>query len=92
MARPKTTARHPLSMRLPQTDVELIDRAAKQQGRHRTEFVRDAAVRAAELVLLESALQRMSPGGFASFARAIAGPGRPARQLVKVLQRKAPWE
>jgi uncharacterized protein (DUF1778 family) len=79
-------------MRLPQNDVDLIDRAAKQQGRARTEFVRDAAVRAAQLVLLENALHRMSPEGFSSFARAVAGPGKAVKQLVKVLQRKAPWE
>jgi uncharacterized protein (DUF1778 family) len=45
---------HPLSMRLPEEDVSLIDRAAAIRGRSRTEFVRDAAVRAAEEVVLEA--------------------------------------
>ena len=35
---------HPLSMRLPDTDIALIDRAAGLRGRSRTEFVREAAV------------------------------------------------
>jgi len=83
---------HPLSMRLPPEDVELIDRAAGARGRSRTEFVREAAVRAAEQVLLERTLVRMSPQGFAAFARAIAGRGKPVRALVDVLKRKAPWE
>jgi uncharacterized protein (DUF1778 family) len=79
-------------MRLPPEDVELIDRAAGVRGRSRTEFVREAAVRAAEEVLLDRALVRMSPGGFAAFAKAIAGKGKPVRRLVEVLERKAPWE
>ncbi len=79
-------------MRLPAGDIELIDRAAGIHGRSRTEFVREAAVRAAEEVLLERALVRMSASGFGAFARAIAGRGRPVRELVAVLKRKAPWE
>ena len=92
MATPKTAALQPLSMRLPQGDVDVIDRAARQQGCARTEFVRNAAVRAAEQVLLEASLHRMTPEGFSSFARAVAGPGKPVKQLVKVLRRKSPWE
>ena len=38
---------HPLSMRLPEADIAIIDRAAGMRGRSRTDFVRDAAVRAA---------------------------------------------
>lgn len=83
---------HPLSMRLPAEDVELIDRAAGVRGRSRTEFVREAAVRAAEELLLERAFVRMSRGGFAEFTKAIAGKGRPVRALVERLRRKAPWE
>ncbi len=79
-------------MRLPERDVDLIDRAAVLSGRSRTEFVRDAAVRAAEGVLLDRALVRMTPSAFAAFARAIAGRGKPVRALVSVLERKAPWE
>lgn len=79
-------------MRLPASDIALIDRAASVHGRSRTDFVREAAVRAAEELLLERALVRMSATGFRAFARAIAGPGRAVRELVSVLSRKAPWE
>lgn len=79
-------------MRLPREDVELIDRAAGVRGRSRTEFLREAAVRAAEQVLLDRALVRMNPAGFAAFTKAIAGKGKPVRALVEVLKRKAPWE
>src|SRR5258707_11005320 len=55
---------HPLSMRLPEADIAIIDRAATLRGRSRTDFVRDAAVRAAEEVLMETKPVRMSAAGF----------------------------
>ena len=54
---------HPLSMRLLSADIAIIDRAACLLGRSRTEFMRDAAVRAAEEVIMENAVIRMSPEG-----------------------------
>jgi uncharacterized protein (DUF1778 family) len=83
---------HPLSMRLPKSDIAMIDRAANLRGRSRTDFVRDAAVRAAEKVLMESALVRMNPGGFAAFMAAITGPATPVPAMVDLFKRKAPWE
>jgi len=83
---------HPLSMRLPGADLAVIDRAARLRGRSRTEFVRDAAVRAAEDVLMEGALVRMSAAGFQSFSAAISGEPTPILQLVETLRREAPWE
>jgi uncharacterized protein (DUF1778 family) len=92
VARNAPRTEHPLSMRLPADDIDLIDRAARVRGRSRTEFVRDAAVRAAEDVLMERTIIRMSPEGFSAFAKAIAGSGRAVTALAKVLRRKAPWE
>jgi uncharacterized protein (DUF1778 family) len=65
---------HPLSMRLPAADIALIDRAATLRGRSRTDFVRDAAVRAAENVLMETVPIRMSSSGFKAFMAAVSGP------------------
>ena len=44
---------YPISMRLPEADVAMIDRAAGLRGRSRTDFVREAAVRAAEQGVIE---------------------------------------
>lgn len=52
---------YPISMRLPEADVAMIDRAATLRGRSRCDFVRYAAVRAAEEVVMEQSLIRMSP-------------------------------
>jgi uncharacterized protein (DUF1778 family) len=83
---------HPISMRLPEADIAMIDRAAGLRGRSRTDFVRDAAVRAAEDVLMENRLIRMSPEGFADFMAVVSGPAAPAPELVDLARRPAPWE
>lgn len=83
---------HPMSMRLPEADIAMIDRAAGLRGRSRTDFIREAAVRAAEDVLMESRLIRMSSEGFAEFMDALSTPGKAVDELVKVVERPAPWE
>lgn len=82
----------PMSMRLPESDVAIIDRAARLRGRSRTDFVRDAAVRAAEDVLMESGLVRMSAESFEAFVSVLAAPAAPVPELVELVRRPAPWE
>lgn len=83
---------YPISMRLPETDVAMIDRAAKLRGRSRTDFVRDAAVRAAEEVVMENRLIRMGPEGFADFMDVLSRPAAPVPEMVELAKRPAPWE
>lgn len=92
MARAAERKEHPLSMRLPETDIAIIDRAAALRGRSRTDFVRDAAVRAAEDVLMENAPIRMSPGGFKAFMTALSAPAAPVPEILALFERAAPWE
>lgn len=83
---------HPLSMRLPDADLAVIDRAAQLRGRSRTEFMRDAAVRAAEDAIMENTLLRVSPDGFQAFVAALDAPSKPVPAMVDLLKRPAPWE
>jgi uncharacterized protein (DUF1778 family) len=83
---------YPISMRLPEADIAIIDRAAGLRGRSRTDFVREAAVRAAEDVLLDQRLIRMSEEGFAEFLSALSAPAVPVPEMVELVKRKAPWE
>lgn len=83
---------YPISMRLPEADVAMIDRAAGLRGRSRTDFVREAAVRAAEEVLMENRLIRMSPEGFAEFMGVLAMQTALVPELVELMRRPAPWE
>jgi uncharacterized protein (DUF1778 family) len=92
MARVVERKEYPLSMRLPEADIAIIDRAAGLRGRSRTDFVREAAVRAAEEVLMENTLIRMSPEGFDAFLDVLAKPAAPVPEIVELIQRPAPWE
>jgi uncharacterized protein (DUF1778 family) len=83
---------HPISMRLPEADIAMIDRAAGLRGRSRTDFVREAAVRAAEDVLMENRLIRMGSEGFADFMAALSGAATPVPEMVDLAKRPAPWE
>ncbi|MCY3980761.1 MAG: DUF1778 domain-containing protein [Alphaproteobacteria bacterium] len=83
---------HPISMRLPEADVAIIDRAARLRGRSRTDFVRAAAVRAAEDVLMETDLIRMSAEGFADFMAVVSAPASLVPEMTEVVKRPAPWE
>lgn len=82
----------PLSMRLPEADIAVIDRAAQLRGSSRTEFVRDAAVRAAEDVIMEDMPLRMTGKGFESFLETLSAPAEAPDAMVEVLRRPAPWE
>jgi len=92
MRRTSERKEYPLSMRLPEADIAIIDRAAGLRGRSRTDFVREAAVRAAEEVLMETIPTRMSPEGFDAFLAVLAGPPKPVPEMVELAGRRAPWE
>ena len=92
MSRAVERKENPLSMRLPEADIAIIDRAATLRGRSRTDFVRDAAVRAAEDVLMETVLIRMSSAGFKTFMTALSGPATAVPEMVELFRRAAPWE
>lgn len=92
MARASERKEYPLSMRLPEADIAIIDRAAGLRGRSRTDFVREAAVRAAEDVLMETIPIRMSSEGFDAFLQVLAGPPESVPEMVELARRRAPWE
>ncbi len=82
----------PLSMHLPDADIAIIDRAAKLRGSSRTEFIRNAAVRAAEEVFLEHTINRMSLSGSGAFVDVLDLSAQPVPEMVALLPRPAPWD
>lgn len=92
MADPAQRKEHPVSMRLPDADLAIIDRAAGLRGRSRTDFVREAAVRAAEEVLMDTRVFRMNAKGFAHFLAEIDAPAQAVPALAELAQHAAPWE
>ncbi|MCF4127425.1 type II toxin-antitoxin system TacA family antitoxin [Methylobacterium sp. SyP6R] len=83
---------HPISMRLPESDLALIDRAARLRGRSRTDFVREAAVLTAEEVLMDQRLIRLDPEAFAEFMSIISAPATVVPEIVEIARHRAPWD
>jgi uncharacterized protein (DUF1778 family) len=81
-----------VSIRLPASDIAIIERAASLRGCSRTGFVREAAVRAAEDVLVEATPIRLSSDSFKAFVDMLSKPTAPSAEMTKLLGRKAPWE
>lgn len=84
--------RRSLSFRMPRRAVELIDRAAAQVHKDRTEFVLEAAVRQAEDVLRDQTVFRLSEKDYDRFIAVLDDPP-PANEHLKALMRRKPvWE
>jgi len=88
----RTSKRQTLNIRI-QPDIRgLIDRAAALAGRTRTDFVLDAARRAAEDTLLDRTLFTVSPQAYRQFLDRLDAPPRPNARLRKTMQTPAPWD
>jgi uncharacterized protein (DUF1778 family) len=70
----------------------LIDRAAQLVGKNRTDFVLDAARRAAEDALMERTVFAFNAKAYRTFVARLDAPPKPNRRLRKSLQTPAPWE
>jgi uncharacterized protein (DUF1778 family) len=86
------TRRDTLNIRIKPEVRGLIDRAAALQGKNRTEFVLEAARRAAEDALLDRTVFTLNPKAYAEFVARLDAPPRPNKRLRKSLQTPAPWE
>ena len=84
--------RESLNIRIKPEERGLIDRAARLQGKNRTDFVLEAARRAAEDALLDRTLLVVSPEAYAAFLKRLDAPPRPNARLRRTMQSRAPWE
>jgi uncharacterized protein (DUF1778 family) len=70
----------------------LIDRAAEARGTNRTDFILEAATRAAEDTLLERALIQVSAKAYSDFLQRLDAPAEPNARLRKTLKAQLPWK
>ncbi|MGA7564429.1 MAG: DUF1778 domain-containing protein [Desulfobaccales bacterium] len=93
MPKPKPTARrNTLNLRIKPDDRGLIDRAAQLTGKTKTDFVIEAARRAAQDALLDRTLLVVGPQAFHAFWARLDEPPHPNEKLRRALQTAAPWE
>lgn len=83
--------RDTLNLRVSAAARNLIDRAAESSGKTRTDFILEAARRAAEEVLLDRALLAVSPQAYAEFLARLDAPPKPNKRLRRTMQAKVPW-
>jgi uncharacterized protein (DUF1778 family) len=86
-----TTARHSLNLRIKPELRGLIDRAARLAGKNRTDFVLEAARRAAEDALLDRTVFTVSHEAYAKFLARLDAPPQPNKRLRRTMRKAAPW-
>ncbi len=70
----------------------LIDRAAEQLGKNRSEFMLEAARREATRVLLDQQLFLLDDKAYTQFTAALDQPPAENRRLQRLLTTKAAWD
>lgn len=84
--------RETLNIRIKPEERNLIDRAAGIRGKNRTDFILDAARRAAEEALLDQVIITASPQAYAEFLARLDSPPCPNERLLKTMRTPAPWD
>lgn len=83
--------RDTLNLRIPAAERHLIDRAALSAGKTRTDFILEAARRAAEDTLLDLAVLSVSVDAYAEFLARLDAPPQPNERLRRTMRAKPPW-
>jgi uncharacterized protein (DUF1778 family) len=86
------TTRDTLNLRIRPELRALIDHAANLSGNTRTDFVLNAARKAAEDALLDRAVLAVNPKAYAEFLTRLDAPPNPNARLRRSMQSKAPWK
>ena len=81
-----------INLRADERKRELIDRAAEATGKNRSEFMLEAACRAAETVLLDRCFFMLDEKAFKRFSKALDKSPADRPRLRRLLSTKAPWE
>jgi uncharacterized protein (DUF1778 family) len=84
--------RETLNIRVKPEDRGLIDRAAQLLGKSRTDFLLEAARRAAQDALLDQTLFKVSPKIHAEFIARLDAPPGPNETLRRTMTAPAPWD
>ena len=96
MAATKLRERQPrdvtINLRANQRQRTLIDRAAETLGKNRSDFMLEAACRAADAVLLDRRLFLLDARAYKRFAAALDKPPADNPRLRRLLVSRAPWE
>ena len=86
------TREAPINLRAHKSQRSLIDKAASAVGKSRSDFMLEAACRAAENILLDQRLFQLDAKAFHAFENALNAPVKDNPELRRLLATPAPWE
>lgn len=92
VTRNSSPKRESLNLRVLPNLRDLIDRGAQAQGKNRTDFILEAAKRAAEEAVLERTVLSVSPEAYAAFLARLEQPAQPNERLRRTMQTPASWD
>jgi uncharacterized protein (DUF1778 family) len=81
-----------INLRVTRSQKTLIDRAAGALGRSRSDFMLEAACRAAESTLLDRVYFRLNDSEFKKFMDMLDHPQAKNPGLDRLMSTKAPWD
>jgi uncharacterized protein (DUF1778 family) len=81
-----------INLRANQRQRTLIDRAAQVLGKNRSDFMLEAACRAADTVLLDRRFFLLDERAYKRFVAALDKPPADNPRLRRLLASRAPWE
>lgn len=88
---PRAARRETLNIRIRPEERGLIDRAAQAMGKNRTDFILEAARRAAEEALLSQAIVTVSREVYDAFLARLDAPPQPNERLRRTMRAPPPW-
>lgn len=80
-----------VNLRVPEPVRSLIDQAARAQSKSRSEFMIDAARRAAEDALLDQTVFQVDEATYEQFLKLLDEPAEPSEGVKRLLSAPAPW-
>jgi uncharacterized protein (DUF1778 family) len=90
--RGEANRRRLINIRVTPADRNVIDRAAKLAGKTRSQFMLEAARRAAQETLLDTTLFLMDAVTFNRFKALLDAPPRANPPLQELMRKPAPWD
>ncbi len=87
-----TPTLHAVNLRIRSDTRSIIDRAANMLGRSRSDFMIEAARRAAEDAILDQTVISVSREQYDAFLAILDRPPQPNEKLIKSMRTPAIWE
>jgi uncharacterized protein (DUF1778 family) len=81
-----------INLRAPPAQRELIDRAARLQGKSRTDFMLEASREKAQQVLLDQTLFTADAKQYRAFVVLMDAPLAGNAAVMRLLAKRSPWE